>query len=181
MCIRDRGCGDGALAFELAKRTDLFIYAIDPDPANVSRARENLTRAGLYGSRIMVLQADLEDTKLPIYFANLIVSARSISRPLSDAARLEANRSLRPYGGVLATGKPGNMNIFTRGPLEGAGEWTHQYGNPGNTANSADELVSGPLGMLWFADLEQAMTQRHGRGPAPLFKNGILYLSLIHI
>ena len=171
----DLGCGDGALAFELAKRTDLFIYAIDPDPANVSRARENLTRAGLYGSRIMVLQADLEDTKLPIYFANLIVSAQSISRPLSDAARLEADRSLRPYGGVLATGKPGNMNVFTRGPLQGAGEWTHQYGNPGNTANSADELVSGPLGMLWFADLEQAMTQRHGRGPAPLFKNGILY------
>lgn len=171
----DLGCGDGALAFELAKRTDLFVYAIDSDPANVAKARENLTRAGLYGSRVMVLEADSEDTNLPIYFANLIVSAQSIGRPLTDAARLEADRSLRPYGGVLVTGKPGAMNVVTRGPLEGAGEWTHQYANPGNTANSADELVSGPLGMLWFADLEQSMTQRHGRGPAPLFKNGILY------
>ena len=34
--------------------------------------------------------------------------------------------------------------------------------------------------MLWFADLEQPMTQRHGRGPAPLFKNGVLYSEGLH-
>ena len=176
----DLGCGDGALAFELAHRTDLFVYAIDSDPANVAEARKKLTAAGLYGSRVMVLESDPEDTNLPRYFANLIVSSESMIRPLTDAAKLEADRSLRPYGGVLVTGKTGSMDTVTRGPLEGAGEWTHQYANPANTVNSADELVSGPLGMLWFADLEQSMTQRHGRGPAPLFKNGILYSEGLH-
>ena len=171
----DIGCGDGRLALELAKRTKLFIYAIDPDPAKIAAAREKLTAAGLYGSRVMALQADLEDTQLPRYFANLIVSSQSLKSPLSSAALSEANRSLRPYGGVIALGKRGKIEAVTRGPLEGAGEWTHQYANPGNTVNSADKLISGPLGMLWFADLEQAMTQRHGRGPAPLFKNGVLY------
>jgi outer membrane protein assembly factor BamB len=171
----DLGCDDGSLAFELAMRTKLFIYAIDPDPANVATARKKLTAAGLYGSRVMVLQADLEDTNLPRYFANLIVSARSLQSPLSSVSLAEANRSLRPYGGVIALGKSGKIKATIRGPLEGAGEWTHQYANPGNTVNSADELISGPLGMLWFADLEQPMTQRHGRGPAPLFKNGVLF------
>lgn len=176
----DLGCGDGSLAYELAKRTSLFIYAIDPDPANVAAAREKLTAAGLYGSRVMVLQADLEDSNLPRYFANLIVSARTLKAPLTSAALAEANRSLRPYGGVLALGKSSEIEATTRGPLEGAGEWTHQYGNPANTTSSADELVKGPLGMLWFADLEQPMTQRHGRGPAPLFKNGVLYSEGLH-
>ena len=171
----DIGCGDGRLALELAKRTELFIYAIDPDPRNVGIAREMLTAAGLYGSRVMVLEAGLEDTQLPKYFANLVVSARSLDGSLSPVAQAEANRSLRPYGGVMVRGRVGGMTVVKRGPLEGAGEWTHQYANPANTVNSADRLVSGPLGMLWFADLEQPMTQRHGRGPAPLFKDGVLF------
>lgn len=171
----DMGCGDGSLALELAKRTELFIYAIDSDPKKVAAAREKLTAAGLYGSRVMVLKADLEDTQLPKYFANLVVSSRSLEGELSPNALAEANRSLRPYGGVMVTGRAGGMTVKKRGPLEGAGEWTHQYANPANTVNSADQLVSGPLGMLWYADLEQPMTQRHGRGPAPLFKDGVLF------
>ncbi len=171
----DIGCGDGRLALELAKRTELFIYAIDPDTEKVAAARKALTAAGYYGSRVMVLEADLEDTQLPKYFANLVVSARSLEGGLSRAARAEAERSLRPYGGVMVMGKVGEMDMKKRGPLDGAGEWTHQYANPANTVNSADRLVSGPLGVLWFADLEQPMTQRHGRGPAPLFKDGVLY------
>lgn len=160
------GCGDGRLALELARQSDLFIYGIEPDAKNVERARANLEAAGLYGSRVMVLQGDLTDTKLPIYFANLIVS-HSSGKALAD----EAHRLLRPYGGVFVNGN----KVFKRGKLEGAGQWSHQYANPANTVNSADELVKGPLGMLWFRDLQQNMTQRHGRGPAPLFRNGVLF------
>lgn len=176
----DLGCGDGSLACELARQTKLFVYAIDSDPDNVATARKKLTAAGLYGSRVMVIEADLKNTALPKYFANLIVSAQSLKSPLSPAALAEAERSLRPYGGVMALGKPGEIQVRTRSPLEGAGEWTHQYGNPANTTSSDDALISGPLGMLWFADLEQPMTQRHGRGPAPLFKNGVLYSEGLH-
>ncbi|MBI5384725.1 MAG: PQQ-binding-like beta-propeller repeat protein [Verrucomicrobia bacterium] len=171
----DLGCGDGALAYELAQRTGLRIVAVDADPANVANARARLSEAGLSGSRVTVLQRDLAKTSLPVYFANLIISGRSVAAGESAVPRAEAARLQRPYGGVLCLGRPGALVVQTRGPLEGAGQWTHQYADAANTLCSADELVQGPLGMLWFSDVDQRLVQRHGRAPAPLFKDGILY------
>ena len=48
------GCGDGALAYALAKRTKLHIYAIDSDPRKVALARKKLDAVGLYGVRVTV-------------------------------------------------------------------------------------------------------------------------------
>ncbi|MGY8644061.1 MAG: outer membrane protein assembly factor BamB family protein [Verrucomicrobiales bacterium] len=171
----DIGCGDGQLAIALAKATDFFVYGIDTDPANISKARKNAIRAGIYGTRVMFLEADLEATKLPDFFANLVVSSASMTEGMSAGAQTEAQRVLRPWGGTFISGPIGNMKVDERGELKGAGQWTHQYADPANSVNSDDELIQGPLGMLWFSDLEQSMTQRHGRAPAPLFNNGILY------
>lgn len=171
----DLGCGDGKFAIELARRTEFFIYAVDSDPGNVAQARKNLKDSGLYGSRVMVLEANEGDTNLPDFFANLVVSSRSLQSDLSDAMLSEARRVIRPWGGMIVTGKRGDLKSEERGALKGAGQWTHQYADPSNSVNSGDELIHGPLGMLWFSDLEQAMTQRHGRGPAPLFNKGVLY------
>ena len=87
---------------------------------------------------------------------------------------------LRPYGGVACLGKPRAMRKTVRGALEGAGNWTHQYGDPGNTSCSDDRLVRGTLGMLWFNEWTLAMPQRHGRGPAPLFSDGRLFVEGLH-
>ncbi|MBG86480.1 MAG: hypothetical protein CMO80_06210 [Verrucomicrobiales bacterium] len=171
----DISCGDGQLIEELVRQSDLFVYGVDDDLENVRRARQRLEAVGFYGSRAMVLHAKSTDTKLPIYFANLIVSSASLNEPLSESEKQEAVRMLRPYGGVFVHGAIANPTVFKRGRLPGAGQWTHQYANAANTVNSADELVKGPLGMLWFRDLQQNMTQRHGRGPAPLFHNGVLF------
>ncbi|MDF1861218.1 MAG: PQQ-binding-like beta-propeller repeat protein [Verrucomicrobiales bacterium] len=172
----DIGCGEGHLAIELAKRTDLFIYGVDADPGKIERARGNAIAAGVYGSRVMFLQSDPLDTKLPEYFANLVVSSASIAKAtVPELVIQEAHRSTRPWGGTLATGSPGAIKVQRRGGLKGAGQWTHQYADASNSVNSGDELIQGPLGMLWFSDLEQAMTQRHGRAPAPLFNKGVLY------
>lgn len=171
----DLGCGDGALALELARASQLRIVAVDADPAQVSLARARMSRAGLPGGRVTVLQRELHQTGLPLYFANLVVSGRSLASGAEAVPRAEAARLQRPYGGALCLGRPGDWFVHVRGPLEGAGEWTHQYANPANTLCSNDALVNGPLGMLWFADVEQRLVQRHGRPPAPLFKDGILY------
>jgi hypothetical protein len=48
----DLGCGTGDLA--LARRSQLAIYAVDPDASNVQQARRKLAAAGLYGSRVTV-------------------------------------------------------------------------------------------------------------------------------
>jgi len=172
----DLGCGNGGLAFELARRTELQIYAADPDPANVAAARRKLDAAGLYGIRVTVHQADPANTPYPNYFANLVVSARSVINGAGAAPAKEMQRLVRPYGGIACIGKPGAMKKTVRGGLDGVGSWTHQYCDPTNTNCSTDTLVRGPLGMLWFTDFGFQMPSRHGRGPAPLFLDGRLFI-----
>ncbi len=176
----DLGCGDGRLAYELAKKTNLYIYAIDPDPENVETARKNLDAAGIYGSRITVHQGDISDTPYGKYFANLIVSGRSIEEGADVIETSEISRIQRPYGGTVCIGRPGSMKKSVRGTLDGAGEWTHQYSDPANTITSKDELVRSPLGILWFRDSDFEMPSRHGRGVAPLFSRGRLFIEGNH-
>jgi outer membrane protein assembly factor BamB len=170
----DLSCGEGQLAFELAKRTDLRIYGIEKDPLKVAAARKKLSAAGLYGLRVTILQRDPAASELPNFFANLVVSGNSLAG--AAIANKEALRCARPYGGTIVAGKPGAMRKRVRGPLKGAGSWTHQYANAANTACSDDELVKGRLTMLWFGGPHQLIADRHGRAPAPLFANGRMYV-----
>ena len=176
----DLGCGDGSLAYELAKRTRLQIWAVDDDPALVEIARQKLAAAGLYGNRVTVQQRDTDRTGYPKYFANLIVSARSLDsdsvvEPTEEAARLQ-----RPYGGTICIGKAGSMRVQQRGKLAGAGSWTHQYADAANTLCSDDTLIAGRLSMLWFRDFDFDVPQRHGRAPAPLYHEGRLFHQGLH-
>ena len=54
------GCETGQLALELARRTDLMIYAVSPDAAKVAAARRPLDAAGVYGTRVCVDQFPLD-------------------------------------------------------------------------------------------------------------------------
>lgn len=164
------GCGDGTLPLELARRTALYLLAIDADPANVARARRNLDAAGLYGTRVVVHQGDPARTSYPRYFADLVVSTSS-STPLAK----EIERLQRPFGGVALVGPAGTLTKSVRGPLAGAGSWTHQYADPANTCCSSDTQVGGALKMLWYRDSDLDGPSRHGRGPAPLFYEGRLF------
>ncbi len=175
-CV-DLGCGDGRLAETLARGSErLHVYAIDPDPKNVAAARARLDAASLYGVRVTVHQGDPTETPYPDYMANLVVSGRSVTGDTSADLEREAARLARPCGGETILGQPGALKKTVRGPLAGAGSWTHQYCDPANTNCSADVLLRRPLGMLWFADLGFAMPSRHGRGRAPLFLDGRLFI-----
>jgi outer membrane protein assembly factor BamB len=172
----DIGCGDAQLARELARRSELRIYAVDDDWGRVERARELLLAAGLYGTRVTVHYVkDLAALPYPDFFANLVVSGRSMHEP--GAAFLDQGwqKCLRPYGGMAVFGPVGALRETQRGPLDGAGEWTHQYMSAANQLCSTDERVQGPLGMLWYRDVAMELPQRHGRGPAPLFYDGLLF------
>jgi outer membrane protein assembly factor BamB len=167
-------CGDGALAHELARRTDLQIIGIEADAMKVAEARRKLDAAGLYGVRVTVLQRDLADTHLPDYFANLIVSSAGLSGEDGRLSEAEIARLQRPYGGAVCVGRPGEMTVDARRGLEGAGSWTHPLGDPGNTTYSGDEIAKGPLGVLWYRDEALETIDRHGKNPAPLFYKGVL-------
>ncbi len=171
----DIGCGDGLLARELALRTQLHVIAIDSNPDNVRHARENLFLEGLLGARVTVLQRDLANTELPSYFADLIVSQRSLTQGIDAGTQAEAKRLQRPFGGQICWRRGAKWVVTQREGLPGSGSWTHQYADPANTVNSGDSLVKNRLKVLWYRDFDFAIPSRHGRAPAPLAKDGRLF------
>jgi len=67
--------------------------------------------------------------------------------------------------------------VLVRGKLPGAGSWSHQYGEPGNTACSTDQLVRGGLGVLWYGDPGPGkMVNRHDGAIGPVSTNGRLFV-----
>jgi outer membrane protein assembly factor BamB len=197
------GCGRGQLAYELARRSDLKIIGVDEDPRNVAAARSAIDKAGLYG-RVVVHHKDSTKLSYIKYFANLVVSDETVRTGgrLPNSAD-DVFRVLRPYGGTVALfglshnlrqqdlkkwGQPylvdwklhktGNMAlVWTRRPaLDGAGEWTHAYADPGNTACSDDKIVKGKMTLQWFGRPgPRRMIDRHHRNVPPLFKDGRLF------
>ncbi|MHC4581581.1 MAG: outer membrane protein assembly factor BamB family protein, partial [Planctomycetota bacterium] len=172
-------CGQGRLAYELARRTELKIVGLEKEPAQLAAARKNLEAAGLLGARVVVEPWDMES--LPDYFANLIVSDGMLLTGTTMGTTEEGRRILRPWGGVacLSLHRDGDVvwRSFVRGPLEGAGAWTQQYGDPQNTACSDDELVYGPLGILWFGEPgPRGMTERHARAQSPVAMDGRMFM-----
>ena len=171
------GVGEGRLAEELARQSNLNVVAVDPDAKKVARLRDRLGAAGLYGTRIAVHVGDPLGYPLPPYFARLVVS--------EDAAVLGSSfdrgfvrrifHPLRPYGGTACLPIPsarreafvaavsqaklpqsavrqvGDLMLLTRrGALPGAGDWSHVLADAGNSAASRDTVVKPPLSLLWF-------------------------------
>lgn len=173
-CV-DLGCGDGALAAALAMRSDLHLVAIETSAEQVAHAREKLLATGLYGSRVTVLQRDPADTQLPKYVFNLVTSRNSLTAGVAAVNETEATRLQRPSGGVACLGPVGEMLVTVRPAVANSGTWTHQYTDPANTGSTPDE-VKGPLRVLWYNDIPLEIPQRHGRGPAPLYFEGRMFV-----
>ena len=172
-------CAEGRLAYELAKMTELQIVCLEQDPAKLEKARRNMAQAGLLGSRVIVEPWDIES--LPDYFANLIVSDDLLIGGNTAVAQEEMFRVLQPYGGVTYLSFSGESKAtvqkVVRGPLPGAGSWVQQFGNPQNTACSGDDLVNGPLGILWYGEPgPQRVVERHAEAQSPVCLNGRLYI-----
>jgi len=169
------GCGDGRLAYEIARRAGLRVIGVDTDGPSVAAARRALHEAGMYGARVTVHRVDSLD-ELPFVgeFANLIVSDCS-------TALEEIRRLLRPGGGIALLGQPGGEPTrIVRPPLEGTGAWSHQYGRADNSAYSGETLrharSAGSLGVQWLGRPgPRYQPDRNGRKPAPLAINGRLF------
>ncbi|MDX9753448.1 MAG: PQQ-binding-like beta-propeller repeat protein, partial [bacterium] len=200
------GLEDGQLAYELAKRSELTIVALDEDPGKVATIRQTLENTGLYGPRITVAAAAMERLPLNSYLANLIVSESGLKTGSLPCASSELFRILRPYGGILYSGQAKEWRTQTpsadwkewltplvleegktvaqadgwlmlkRGRVEGNGEWTHLYAEPGNSACSQD-MVDGPMTIQWFGRPGPSdIVDRHHRPMSSLFKDGRVFI-----
>ncbi len=178
-CV-DLACGDGSLALALAVISQLHIIAIDDDPDQVALARKKFGEAGLYGARVTVLERELSDTGLPPRFAGLIVSGESVTDGADQVPGEEVRRLLHPYSGTALIGGTDCFRRIAGRPLKGTGEWTHQYADAANALCSSDDVAAAPFKMRWFTDFGIRMPSRHGRGPAPLSKDGIMVVEAVN-
>lgn len=170
------GIGSGRLVEALLAETALGLVLIDPDPAKVDRWRKRLVGSGRYGVRASV--HTLPAGRLPFTdaAANAVISESGLEDGSGGPYPIEElDRLVRPYGGVRWT--DAGKEPVRRGALEGAGEWTHQFGNPSNTANSGDRRVHAGLRLQWFGGPgPDPMVDRHLRAPAPLCAGGRLFV-----
>jgi len=191
-------CDGGELAYELAKQAGLYVVATFRDGDKAAAARRAYARAGLHVSRIVAYrQRDGAALPFPSFFADLIVSeAAATGGDLpQDPEGLE--RMQKPIRGVaLIGGQQGRNRLVKwaattgqagwaivgkddlwlqriRPPLEGAGSWTHQFGDAGHTNCSHDGALKPPLGVLWYGapHLEQG-----GGGPGSWVIDGVFLL-----
>jgi len=198
------GASDGRLAEALARQSRLQVVVVDPQAGRIEEIRRRLSASGLYGVRVTAQVVPEGPLPFGDLIANLIVSESALESgtppPFPSA---EVYRVLRPEGGVMLMGSdagadpaswsawraggplaeaetsgPGHGWIsLRRGRLEGAGEWSHQYGSPDNTGSSLDERVAGDLQVAWWGDPgPRPMPDRGPRNPAPLSVGGRLFV-----
>jgi outer membrane protein assembly factor BamB len=176
----DLDCGDGGLALELVRQSNLYVIGLTSDPTQADRARQMLDRAGVLGKRVSIHVGQPSPSLFPRYFADLIVSFESHGQPAATSVSDLARWFQRPDGGVLCLGQPGELQVQRRGPLDGAGLWTHQNSNAANTLCSDDSRVRGPLEMAWYGDGVLEIADRHAQAPAPLYNRGVLVVEGVH-
>ncbi len=190
------GGNNGDLIKALADNSSMHIVVVEPDAEKAGMLRRTFDKAGIYGSRVAVINEGRNSSAfLPYIYDLIIVNGNEHS---VDQITKVFN-SLRPYGGKAFF--PGAGNDFTRivnslnlengklqmengfamitreGALPGSGEWTHQYGSATNRTYSDDELVKPPLGTLWFGGPSNLNAlPRHHNGPIPQVAGGRLII-----
>ena len=199
------GAERGRLAYELAKRSDLRVYGVEPDAEKVAAARKALHQAQIHGLEVMIVHGNPDEMPFSNYFANLVVSDTLLLTGEVPVSHGGWARCVKPCGGVAmfttaknnfaaeqqktlaghikadavstdVTTAGGSIQI-SRGSLPGAGRWSHQYGDPANTMTSQDERVKGGLGVLWYGDPGPSkMINRHEAAAAPLSTNGRMFI-----
>jgi len=203
------GCGEGRLAYEIARRTNMTVIGVEEDPKKVAAGRQSLDKAARCGGRVSIHQGPLDKLPYVKYAFNLIVSDRTLATGALPPSAAEMYRVLRPCGGVAYVGRVGSRRsggltraklegwlkagkidgaeiaesddglwaVVRRGRLPGAGQWSHQYANVGNTACSEDTEVKKPLQMLWYGRPgPRRMFDRHSFATGPLCVNGRLFV-----
>jgi len=174
------GAGSGGLIKALLAQSQLRIICVEKDAEKVDKLRRTFVGAGLYGTRVALIEGDPCEFRFPPFLANLVVSETLDASAV--AARLDAKTLLavlRPYGGAaclaasedareafdgwatkvkLENAQVQHQNGFAllrrTGPLPGASEWTHETGDAARSFFSRDKRVKPPFAILWYGDGE---------------------------
>lgn len=106
-----------------------------------------------------------------------------IERSIDEADVIAKTTEAREFSDqvTMQHGPRGSLRVMRR-DLPGGGQWTHQYGTPGNTASSEDSVVKGPLGILWYGEPgPNRAPSRHTKNVAPLSIGGRVFIQGVEL
>ena len=183
-----------------AKSPFVQLAVVDSDKARVDSLRQRMATAGLCG-RVTAHQSEAAAFMPPQHVAHMVFVGRDLAASGDARAIAEMYKAVRPYGGVLylladkdqakiaatveamkleqAEVSVTRYGVVVRrvGALAGSADWTHQYGDIGNTIKSNDSRVKLPLGVLWFGGSSNMdVLPRHGHGPTEQVIGGRLFI-----
>ncbi|MFO8014225.1 MAG: PQQ-binding-like beta-propeller repeat protein [Phycisphaerae bacterium] len=98
--------GDGPLALELARRTDLRLHLPVSDASTAARLRRALVEAGVHGSGVTVTRAPPGPLPYSDYFARVVVCTADFFADKSVVPAEEVARMLKPCGGIVLMERP---------------------------------------------------------------------------
>lgn len=148
--------GNDALPLELAKKSDLVVYAQLKDAANVADLRSSAEASGLLAKRFYADHGSPARIHLADNLADAVIAT-------AETPRAEVVRVLRPGGIALHAGEKVGKPF-----PEGADEWTHPYHGPDNNPQSKDQLARGPfmtqfMATPWYGAMPQLSVMAGGR------------------
>ena len=152
------------LAAELTKNSEMKAIVYLPK----EHGKIDWASVSSLANRLHFHAGSLESLPYGPYLFNIVMADESVSRA-------EVVRVLNPYDGHGLHGG----SVIPGKPIEDAGEWTHFYGDIGNTACSGDKnITSDDLALQWFGRPgPKNMMDRHNRTSAPLYRNGVMVIS----
>jgi len=144
------------LPVDLARASELLVYAQSTDAAAVASQRSSAENAGLLGSRLFAEEGKPAGIHLADNLADAVVAP-------ADVPRAEVLRVLRPGGKAIH----GGAELGKAFP-EGADEWTHPYHGPDNNPQSKDQVARGPFltqfqTTPWYGAMPQMSVMSGGR------------------
>jgi len=148
------GCGTGEVTAALRAGDSFVVHGLDPDPANVSKARKDIIGRGLYGPVSVRLWAggDLPYAdglvNLMLVDSNFPGAAGEILRVLAPGGVAVAKKTI-PKLPEQATDIGGGYVKFTNPWPEDIDQWTHYLHGPDNNAVAKDAKVRPPTSMQW--------------------------------
>jgi outer membrane protein assembly factor BamB len=197
------GANNIDLLKNLISNTTLTLIAFDKDVSRILCLREYFDRLGIKADRLSFLHYDGSFPLLPQYFSSLtIINDLSYINEYDADVLKKVYESTRPYDGKIwirtsnrqrkllastldsielfgaeQSKEKGSLVISRTGALDGAAEWTHNYGDISNTIKSNDTRVKAPLGVLWFGGNSNLdVLPRHGHGPGEQVIDGHLII-----
>ena len=190
------GLDDQIVPVEIAKNSEFDVIVLDESGSRVNDLRSKLQKEAIYGRKLNVLKVpDLNNIPVVSELANLVwvntgseVNADEIIRLIAPGGIAVVNNVTEDWlddsnldWQVEIKKLSENGLIFIKHPFEIAGDWTHQYASPDNSAYGGESLWgstrSEDFEVQWMGRPgPRFQTDRSGRKPSPLAVDGRMFV-----